>query len=237
MSATPGGGRAEGAGSGRRGGPPSPLVVKVCGVRDPEIAEAAARAGASAVGLVFDRRSPRWVDLDTAREVVARVGARLDCIGVFVDAEPEEMNRTADRVGLHAVQLHCTAGRPDRAWATLVERPLLPAFTLRPPAPDLDPVLGWWPGAPVVLDAGTPEHPGGTGELADWGVAAVVARHRPVWLAGGLGPDNVAAAIRAVGPRGVDASSRLEARPGVKDPERVRAFVAAARAVEGARRG
>ncbi|HUY96447.1 MAG TPA: phosphoribosylanthranilate isomerase [Verrucomicrobiae bacterium] len=208
------------------------LVVKVCGVRDPATAEGAADAGASAVGLVFDPRSPRAVDLVQARRVVEAVGCRIDCIGVFVDADADELNRTADAVGLQAVQLHLTQGRLERDLVTRVERPLLPAFSLRPPLPDLGPVLDWWPIEPVLLDAGTRERPGGTGARADWALAAIVARHRPVWLAGGLGPESVVAAIHAVAPAGVDASSGLETAPGVKDLELVRRFVTAARSAD-----
>ncbi|HVA20849.1 MAG TPA: phosphoribosylanthranilate isomerase [Candidatus Micrarchaeia archaeon] len=216
------GGRAAAAGG-------TPLWVKVCGVRDLATAEVAVDAGATAIGLVFDRRSPRWIDDRTARELVAAVGSRVDCIGVFVDADADQLNRTADRVGLHALQLHRTDGQVDPAIVTCVDRPLIPAFSLREPAPDLAPLLAWWPSEPILVDAGTPERPGGTGERADWDAAAVVACHRPVWLAGGLGPATVAAALERVAATGVDASSRLESAPGVKDPLLVRAFVAAAR--------
>ncbi len=210
--------------------------IKVCGLRDPAAAEVAAEAGATAVGLVFDPASPRWVDLKTARSVVLAVGDRVDCVGVFVDAGAGELNRVADQVGLHALQLHCRRGTVDPALVARVDRPLIPAFRLRTASDPLEPLIAWWPGELVLVDAGTPDRPGGTGERADWPRAHAVARHRPLWLAGGLGPSTVAEAIRAVGPAGVDASTRLELAPGVKDPERVRAFAAAARlAFEAAR--
>jgi phosphoribosylanthranilate isomerase len=204
------------------------VIVKVCGVRTAEVAEAAVDAGADLIGLVFEARSPRHVD-DRAADIVREaVAGRADLVGVLVEPSPELCDRLADRHRLAAVQVH---GEVDPMLVAKVGVPVIRAINARS-ATDAytDP---WWPATLVLLDAAPEEAgalPGGTGRRLPLGWAAEVARHRPVILAGGLGPDTVADAIVAVRPRGVDASSGLETAPGVKDPALVRAYVRTARA-------
>jgi phosphoribosylanthranilate isomerase len=203
------------------------MIVKVCGVRTAEVADAAVDAGADWIGLMLVRTSPRWVDDAAATDVVRAVGNRADLIGVFVEPSAAECDEAASRYHLAAVQVH---GRFDPSLVTDCSVPVIPVFNVAdgPAASTID----WPPDTLLMLD-GMPERgalPGGTGRRVPLEWAAHVARHREIVLAGGLGPDDVAGVISAVRPAGVDASSRLESRPGEKDSALVRRFVVAARA-------
>lgn len=215
----------------------SPISVKVCGITDADAGRAAVDAGADYLGLVF-ARSPRRLTPNAAERLVEAVPAAW--VGVFVDPDPDQLRQTAERLGLHAVQLHGSES-PElcRAIRLACHRPVWKA-------------LRWDTGARTVeayaascdallLDGTDGDRLGGTGRTLPWDRLAVrlAARPRrtPVFLAGGLGPENVDEAVRAVDPDGVDASSRLERTPGRKDPDLVRRFVAAARATSNAGSG
>ena len=202
------------------------MIVKVCGVRTPEIAEAAIDAGADWLGVMLVPASPRWVDDAAARSLMRAVRGRVDLVGVFVEPSVSVCDDAASRYRLAAVQVH---GRIDPALTARCSVPVIPVINVQSRASAC--TIDLAPDLLMMLD-GMPEKghlPGGTGHRVPLDWAADVARHRRVILAGGLGPDDVAAAVAAVRPEGVDASSRLEQRPGVKDPELVRAFVHAAR--------
>jgi phosphoribosylanthranilate isomerase len=203
------------------------MIVKVCGVRTAEIAEVAVDAGADWLGLNFEPRSPRHAAPEEADAVRAAVGGRADLVGVLVDPSPERCRELAARHRLAAVQIH---GELEPAWLGRLDVTVIRAVNV---AGRMDAfTLQWWPDCPIILDSAPVEAgalPGGTGRRIDLEVAAEVAAHRPVILAGGLTPENVGEAIARVRPMGVDASSGLEWRPGVKDAGRVRDFVAAAR--------
>jgi phosphoribosylanthranilate isomerase len=204
------------------------VIVKVCGVRTPEVADAAIDAGADWLGLVLVPASPRHVDDTAARAVVDATRGRVDLVGVMVDATAEQCDEAAARYRLAAVQVHGTA---DPSIAACAAVPIIRAIN----AGQVGSVLTqeWWPDCLVLLDSAPATAgalPGGTGARVDEAIAAALARHRRVILAGGLSPENVAGAIAAVRPHGVDASTGLESSPGVKDVARVHAFVAAARA-------
>ena len=201
------------------------MRVKVCGITRVADAEVALNAGADAIGMVFHPGSPRRVEPAEALRIAALVGSRADCVGVVVDSDLPHLRELVERFHLSAVQLHLRSC-PLELVAQL-EVPVWPFVGL---VEGTSPwTVRWWPDLPLMLDTLTPGGAGGTGRPFDLEVARVMARHRPVWLAGGLGPDSVALAVRAVRPFGVDASSRLEARPGVKDQALVERFVAEAR--------
>lgn len=202
-----------------------PCLVKICGITSVEDALASVDAGADALGLNFWPRSRRRCELDVAARVVELVGARARIVAVFVDATLEEIERARDRTGVSWAQLH---GSEPRA---LLEQLLPLAYKAVHPVDEegLREALGV-PGDELLVDASVPGVPGGTGRTCDWSLAARLASARKVWLAGGLHPGNVADAVRAVRPHGVDVASGVEARPGVKDHALVRAFVGAARA-------
>jgi len=202
------------------------VIVKVCGVRTPEVAEVAIEAGADWIGLMFVPKSSRWADDAAALAVVDAVHARADLIGVFVEPSAAECDAAASRYRLAAVQVH---GDFDANLVTACSVPVIPVFNVedRVAASTIE----WPPDTLVMLD-GRPDRgalPGGTGHRVPLDWAAGIARHREILLAGGLGAEDVATAIATVRPAGVDASSRLERAPGEKDPELVRNFVLAAR--------
>ncbi len=203
------------------------MIVKVCGVRTPEIAEVAVEAGADWLGLVLVSDSPRYVDDAAARAVCRQVRGRAGLIGVMVGPSASDCDEVAQRYGLAAVQVHGDAAL-SLAWEASV--PIIRGINVRDPRAAF--VDGWWPDCLVLLDSAPQEDddlPGGTGLRVDEAAATALARHRAVILAGGLTPANVAAAVETVRPYGVDASSGLESAPGVKNTQLVAAFVQAAR--------
>jgi phosphoribosylanthranilate isomerase len=192
------------------------MLVKICGITRLEDAEAAVELGAGALGFVFWPKSPRYVDPEQARAIVSRLPPFVTTVGVFVDQPPRLVNGVAARVGLGAVQLH---GDETIDVLEHIERPVVKAF-----ATDGGDEDAWPSRVRLLIDAHDPEKRGGTGRTVDWKRAAVIAARRPVLLAGGLTPANVADAIRVVKPFGIDVSSGVESSAGVKDHERLRAL-------------
>ena len=197
--------------------------VKICGITRPEDADLAARLGAAWVGFIFWPRSPRFVEPETAAAILAGLPPHVGGVGVFVDEPVDEVNAIADQVGLGAVQLH---GRETTEACRQCRRRVIKAVRLAGNGGGDDPDAVW-SGATILVDAFDPVRMGGTGQRVDWTRAARIARRRPLMLSGGLRPENVADAVRQVAPYGVDVSSGVESRPGVKDPARLRAFFAA----------
>ncbi len=197
--------------------------VKICGITSPEDAHMAVEAGADALGMIFWPGSRRVVDVDTAREITRSLPPLIATVGVFVDASPDDVRDVADAVGLSAVQLHGNEQAGD--WARF-PRPVLKALTL-----DAYAASPWRTArAAILVDADDPVARGGTGRTVDWEAARAIAATRPLVLAGGLTPANIASAVEQVRPWGVDVSSGVEQSPGIKDADKVRAFVQAVRA-------
>jgi len=198
------------------------VFVKICGITSPGDAELAVEAGADAIGLVF-APSRRQVDVDEARVIVASVPEHVLAVGVFRDHLAREVLETAEAVGLRAVQLH--GSETPRTSRQVHEQVPVLVRAMAAGSPDLAEIDEH--GADVVLlDAPTP----GAGVAFDWRLVGDLTRRHRILLAGGLRPDTVADAIAQVQPWGVDVASGVEAAPGRKDPDAVRAFVAAARA-------
>jgi phosphoribosylanthranilate isomerase len=200
--------------------------VKVCGTTTLHDALLAADAGADALGFIFAPGSRRLVTAEQAREVGLAVGPAVARVGVFLNQPLDEVLRTAEAARVSAVQLH---GPLSPLYVREVARYHPVLRVLRPAdlgqAHTLESLK--WPGVTPMLDAPEP----GRGVPLDW--AALRAVFPPAaWLAGGLGPENVAEAIRTLRPAGVDAVSRLEVSAGIKDAARVRAFVQAAQGAE-----
>jgi phosphoribosylanthranilate isomerase len=198
-------------------------IVKVCGITRLEDARAALDAGADWIGLILSGASPRLIDAPRARAIAAAVdGATV--VAVMTSPAPGEALELARRVGATRLQLH----RVDpAAWPADFPLPVAISVPVAGDGSLTDPLPP--PHQLVLLDTADRAMAGGTGRTFPWEAARVVGATRPVLLAGGLAHDNVADAIRAARPFGVDASSRLESAPGIKDPERVRRFVAAVR--------
>ncbi len=188
------------------------FVVKICGVTDEDDAREAIEAGANAIGFNFYQKSPRYVSPQVAYDIGQQVNGSYLKVGVFVNAGAEELLRVKKEARLDVVQLHgrVPAQVPGRAWKSMV------AGTTLSMGESFEAYL---------LDTATPRY-GGSGVPFDWKLAANFPRR--AILAGGLEASNVGEAIRVAAPWGVDACSRLEARPGKKDGARVREFVRAA---------
>jgi phosphoribosylanthranilate isomerase len=219
-------------------------LIKICGIREPAHALAAAEAGADFVGLVF-AESRRRVSVEQARTIVRALGEPLTArpgrgaeriegllrqkrplvVGVFADADADTINRTAEAVGLDLVQLS-----GDEPWDIChkLSRPVVKAVKVKDGTSAAEIIASLRPGAIVLLDTHAEGALGGTGRPFDWSVAAEVARRFPIVLAGGLTPENVAGAVRRVRPWAVDVSTGVET-DGVKDVEKMRAFIAAVR--------
>lgn len=194
--------------------------MKICGVTRASDAQLAAALGASAIGFIFWPQSPRFVEPDVAREIVAGLPPGVVPVGVFVDQPASQVRDIATRVGLGAVQLH---GHESVEYAAALREPVIKAVSVREgfTAAALDVI----PAAmTVLLDAHDPVTRGGTGRTIDWTLATAAAARRPLMLSGGLNPDNVRDAVRAVRPYGIDLSSGVESSPGVKDHDRLRAL-------------
>ncbi len=195
------------------------MFVKICGITRLEDAQAAVDAGANALGFVFWPKSPRYVDPARAKEIIATLPATVNAVGVFVDQPADDVNEIAEWVGLGAVQLH---GGENQDYVRAMTRPVMKAVAVDGAnAPIVD---AWPPSVGVLLDVHDPVKKGGTGKTVDWTIAAEVAKHRPIVLAGGLTPENVGEAIARVQPYGIDVSSGVEAEPGIKDHERLKAL-------------
>lgn len=206
------------------------LLVKICGLTRPADVDMAIAAGADCLGFVLAPESPRCVSLAQLRALTAAVPAGIRRIGVVVNADRDVLAAAVEAGGLDAVQFH--GDETAQALRAFTATTAWQAVALRTPG-DVDAAAGS-PAAIVVADAAAPGQRGGTGTLCDWGLAAALARRRAVVLAGGLRPENVADAIAAVRPYGVDVSSGIESSPGCKDPTRLRDFIAIARAAAAA---
>ena len=203
------------------------VKIKVCGVTTVEDARAVVDAGADALGLNFWPRSVRRCELAVAARIARALEGRARVVAVVVDASAEAIREIRAATGISWVQLH-GAEPPE-----LLEELLPDAYKAVHPTRESELAAARaYGGDELLVDARVPGLPGGTGVVCDWPLAAKLARERKVWLAGGLTPDNVGAAVAAVSPYGVDVASGVERSPGVKDLERVRAFV---REVHGAR--
>jgi phosphoribosylanthranilate isomerase len=199
------------------------MLIKVCGITRLTDALHAVEQGATAIGFVFWRHSPRAVTVERAAGISAELPSHVMRVGVFVNEPVASIRAIAERTRLTAVQLH---GDEPPAYADALDWPVLRAVSVA----DLEYASeAWAPETALLVDNIDPVRRGGTGAVIDWSQAAAVAQKRRIVLAGGLTPDNVASAIRAVRPFGVDVSSGVEASPGVKDFEKVTQFIANAR--------
>ncbi len=206
------------------------LFVKICGVTSKEDARLAADAGADAVGLVFWPGSPRHLDVATARGITAVLPPFVLRVGVFVNADRETLARIAEEAGLDLLQLH--GDEPPEALENLPRR-ALKSIRVGPGFAPAEAERYAGSAAGLLLDTRVEGTPGGTGRAFDWSLArGLKERCGFLVLAGGLTPETVGEAIRAVRPHGVDVSSGVESSPGRKDPLKVRAFVEAARSAE-----
>ncbi len=201
--------------------------VKICGITRSEDLQAAAAAGADAVGLVFYPPSPRCLDLATARALRRQAPAFLATVALFANASRESVARVLETVRPDLLQFH---GEESPEYCESFGLPYIKAARVRP---GLDLLEYWRPfagAAAWLADAWVPEY-GGVGERFDWSLLPPVLE-RPLVLSGGLTQANVGAAIRMLRPWAVDVSSGVESAPGIKEAARIAAFIAEVRNAE-----
>ena len=202
------------------------IRVKICGITTPADAAAAAAAGADAIGLVFHAASPRRVSLAQAAAAAAALPPFVAAVAVVLDPEPELVDALAASPAIDWLQFH---GREDPALCARAGRRWIKAVPMAAPGALAESRTRYPGAAAFLLDSHAPGEAGGRGETFAWETIDPGGDPRPLILAGGLSPDNVAAACRAARPWGVDASSGVERAPGRKDPELMAAFAREAR--------
>jgi phosphoribosylanthranilate isomerase len=204
------------------------VKVKICGITNLPDGMAAAEAGADALGFVFCDQSPRRISVEAAAGLIRQLPPFVLKVGVFVNAPEDLVVQAVRECGLSVLQFH---GDEPPEYCLQFGVMSMKAFRIRDAA-SLEALLNYHTDA-WLLDAYSPGKPGGTGETFNWDLA-LKARDwgRPIFLAGGLNPENVGGAVRRARPYGVDVSSGVEVAPGRKDHAKVRAFIQAAKAVE-----
>jgi len=210
--------------------------IKICGTTNLEDALTAVDAGADALGFVFYQKSPRKIGVEAAGKIAAKVPPGIEKVGVFVEEPVERVLLTVTLAGLTAAQLHGDQYLEPEALQQLKSTRDVKVFLVMPAEKHSSPEwlksrgLGI---SALFFDSGTPHLPGGTGRVFDWNTAAptieAIGKDVNVVVAGGLNSTNVADAIHILKPWGVDVASGVEARPGKKDPKKVRAFIEAVR--------
>ena len=196
--------------------------VKICGVTCVADALLAVECGADLIGLNFYPLSPRSVTLPIAQAIRAVLPTYIQCVGVFVNAASEDIAALVEQVPLNAIQFHGdeTATDIQRWTCTTIKAVRIPIDGIIPPLEDM-------PSTYLLLDTYRPGRYGGTGEVFAWTATAALPQtvRQRLLLAGGLTPENVAAAVQTVRPWAVDVASGVESTPGHKDPDKVRAFI------------
>jgi phosphoribosylanthranilate isomerase len=196
-------------------------AVKICGITRPEDALAAARAGAHAIGLVFYAKSPRTVTPARAAEIIRVVPAFVTTVGLFVNAEAEEIRRTLAEAPVNLLQFH---GEETPEFCRQFKRPYVKAVRMKAGVDLLQYAQDYYDAKALLLDNYVEGMHGGSGVAFDW---SLIPRGLPlpVILSGGLTPENVAEAVRRVRPSAVDVSSGVESAKGIKDAQKIAAFI------------
>lgn len=215
---------------------PDQCQIKLCGLKTPDAVTAGVDAGADYIGFVFYARSPRAVTPMRAAELARLIPGSVRIVALFVDPDDTLLENVITQVGPDMIQLHGKE-TPDRVAEIRANYgiPVMKAMPIGSQS-DLDAALAYRDAADMLLfDAKPPENvvsalPGGNGIAFDWALLKDAGLDMPWMLSGGLTPENVAEAIAIAKPPAIDVSSGIEDRPGHKDPDRMRAFVAAVRA-------
>ena len=195
--------------------------VKICGITRVDDALDVVASGADAIGLVFYEPSPRNVSVERAKEIAAAVPAFVTVVALFVDPSEEQVQRVLNHVRIDLIQFH---GDEDNDFCSRFQRPFIKAIRVRQASDVVASCLRFPNAVGILLDSYKPGVPGGTGETFDWSLIPNQA-NKPLILAGGLNADNIAGAIDDVQPFAVDVSGGVEASKGIKDPEKVKAFL------------
>ncbi len=206
-------------------------VVKICGLKDPENLKIAVESGARFIGFVFYPPSPRYIEVAIAADIARAIPAGVRSVGLFVDPSDQELLHITSSVGLDLIQLHGDE-TPERVAqiAALTNLPVMKAIRLRAPK-DVEEAAKYEDVADWLLFDSKIDHdlPGGTGQRFDWELLKGRSFKKPWMLSGGLTPDNIAEALKILKPDAVDVSTGVEVQRGVKDPEKIKNFITAAK--------
>lgn len=197
------------------------IRVKICGITRVEDALTAVRLGAHAIGLVFWRQSARYVTPATAREIVAALPPFVSTVGVYVDPDPEWVKETSSAAGVNLLQFH---GNESPEFCRQFPVPYIKAMRVRAEVDLLQYATRYQGAMGLLLDTYVKGEPGGTGHAFDWNLIPPNLS-LPLILSGGLHSGNVTAAIKQAQPWAVDVSSGVETAKGIKDPEKIAAFM------------
>ena len=195
--------------------------VKICGFTEAENARQAAIAGVDAIGLVFYDKSPRNVDILRAQEIIEALPPFVNRVGLFVNANPSFVDEVLCEVPLDTLQFH---GDESLLDCSQYQMPFIKSLRVKPETNVFQVADEFSTASAILLDSFNPSAYGGTGEAFDWSLACVDIS-LPIILAGGLNETNVSVAISQVKPYAVDASSGVESAPGVKDIDKIVAFI------------
>lgn len=203
--------------------------VKICGITRVEDARAAVEAGADAIGLVFYPPSPRNIDdLDLARQIAEQAGPFVSVVALFVDPQADFVTRVLSSVNINLLQFH---GSETENLCRRFGRPYIKALRMKPDIDISSAMEAYESASGILLDTYREGVPGGTGEVFNW-ARVPQESFKPVIVAGGLTPSNVADAIKNTRPYAVDVSGGVEQAPGEKSDGKIRAFIAAARSAK-----
>ena len=197
------------------------VAVKICGITSSAQARMVAAAGADAIGLVLYDKSSRYVDLDLAVEIKNAISEDVVCIALLVNAEEKFVREVISKLSPHFIQFH---GDESPNFCHQFNYPFIRAVRMSKELKMAKILSSYKPSGGFLFDAWHADHYGGTGHVFDWNLLPVNLDF-PLILAGGLNPDNVGSAVRAVGPVMVDVSGGVESSPGIKDEHKVREFV------------
>lgn len=204
------------------------VKVKVCGITNMEDALGVCEAGADALGFVFYKNSPRFIEVKKAREIVNNLPPFVTTVGVFVNETAEKINKIIYETGLDVIQFHGDES-PEfcNELRSSLNKRVVKAFKVKKQWSEKEfiKLIQDYRVFAYLLDTYQEGVPGGTGETFDWSLVIQFKRYGRIILAGGLNPDNIQEAIRVVRPWGVDVSSGVEERPGRKDLNKVREFI------------
>jgi len=200
--------------------------IKICGITRLEDALAAAEFGAHALGFVFFRKSPRYIEPDKAAEIINKLPPFITPVGLFVNEAKSKVWDILNATGINVVQFHGDEA-PD--YTDAFQMRVIKAIRVKNEE-SLGAVKDYGCSS-ILLDAWSPEAYGGTGKKFDWSILRRIGIDKRIVLAGGLSPENVSYAVNLIRPYGVDVSSGVEVSPGIKDHEKIRRFIEAVHAI------
>jgi phosphoribosylanthranilate isomerase len=203
------------------------MRIKICGITNLDDAMAAVDYGTDALGFVFFNQSPRYITYQKAAAIITKLPPCITTVGVFVNEDPEQIEKSVAITGIDVVQLHGNES-PEKIVSS---RRIIKAIRVKS-LESLDPLIFFkdWVSA-FLLDTYTPDIFGGTGQIFNWDIAVEAKQFGRIILAGGLTPDNIAEAVRWVKPYGIDVSSGVESEKGKKDYKKLKLFIERARGV------